>query len=221
VEKHDLSSFDVLGKRYELPYAEGANRTKEHILIESTVLFAIKGYSAVSMKDISQKVGITPAALYNHFASKDDLWKEVMDHSIRLFHLYHEHLDEELQKADSFEEILRALLDEPSKMKNAFTCFGFGLIMKEQFRDARAGKLFREVLIGFSENFAKKWFDSAVERGLAAPFDTKTASAVFAYSVMLCIDLRVQELLNPEVSFDIPAYFDGLREFFLKAAGRS
>ena len=122
-------SFDVFGKRYVLPYAEGTNRTKEQILIESTVLFALKGYSAVSMRDIAQKVGITPAALYNHFASKDDLWKEVMDHSIRLFQLYHEQLDEELKKADSFEEILRTLFDELSQMKNAFTCFGFGLIL--------------------------------------------------------------------------------------------
>ena len=219
MEKHAFSSFDVLGKHYELPYIEGANQTKEHILIESTVLFALKGYSAVSMKDIAQKVGITPAALYYHFASKDDLWGEVMDHAIALFHLYHEQLDEELGKTASFEEILATLFDEPSKMKNAFTCFGFGLIMKEQFSDARAGKLFREVLIGYSEDFAKKWLDNAVERGLAAPFDTKTASAVFVHSVMLCIDLRVQELINPEVSFDIPAYFDGLRRFFLREAG--
>jgi AcrR family transcriptional regulator len=220
VDKNDLASFDVLGKRYELPYIEGNNRTKELILIESTVLFALKGYSAVSMKDIAQKVGLTPAALYNHFKSKDDLWEEVMAHSIRLFHLYHEQLDEELKKAASFEEILATLFDEPSKMKNAFTCFGFGLIMKEQFRDARAGKLFREVLIGFSRDFAKKWFDNAVERELTPPFDTKTVSAVFANSVMICIDLKVQELINPEVCFDIPAYFDGLRRLVLRAVGR-
>jgi AcrR family transcriptional regulator len=221
MEKNDLSSFDVFGKRYGLPYTEGANRTKEHILVESTVLFAMKGHAAVSMRDIAQKVGITPAALYNHFMNKDDLWEEVMAHSIRLFHLYHEHMDEELKKADSFEEILHTLFEEPSKMKNTFTCFGFGLIMKEQFSDARAGKLFREVFIEFSEAFAKKWFDNAVERGLAAPFDTKTASAIFVHSVMLCIDLRVQEILNPGVSFGIQAYFDGLRGFLLDAAGRS
>ncbi|MDR1132700.1 MAG: TetR/AcrR family transcriptional regulator [Synergistaceae bacterium] len=220
MEKHDLLTFDILGKRYALPYAKGANRTKSHILMESTVLFAMKGFSAVSMKDIAQKVGITPAALYNHFASKDNLWEEVMDHSVRLFHLYHDQLDEELKKAASFEEILRVLFEEPSEMKNVFTCFGFGLIMKEQFRDVRAGKLFREVFIGFSAAFAKKWFDNAVERGLADPFDTKTTSAVFVHSVMLCIDLRVQELMNPGITFDIPKYFDGLRLFVLRAAGR-
>jgi AcrR family transcriptional regulator len=221
VEKHDFSRFDVFGRYYGLPYAEGANHTKENILIESTVLFALKGFAAVSMRDIAQSVGLTPAALYNHFASKDDLWEEVMNHSIRLFYLYHDGLDEELKKTDSFEEMLHTLFDESSKMKNAFTCFAFGLIMKEQFRDARAGKLFREVLIGFSESFAKKWFDNAVERGLAAPFDTKTAAAAFVHSIMICIDLKVQELMNPEVSFDIPAYFDGLRRLILTVAGRS
>jgi AcrR family transcriptional regulator len=221
VEKHNFSRFDVFGRHYGLPYVEGANRTKEHILIESTALFALKGYSAVSMRDIAQKVGLTPAALYNHFASKDDLRKEVMDHAVKLFYLYHERLDEELKKADSFEEILRMIFDEPSKMKNAFTCFGFGLIMQEQFKDVLAGKLFREVLIGFSESFAKKWFDNAVERGLAAPFDTKTVASALVYNVMFCVDLKIQEFVNPEVSFDIPAYFDGLRRFILTAAGRS
>jgi AcrR family transcriptional regulator len=221
VEEYDFSRFDVFGRHYGLPYVEGTNRTKEQILIESTVLFAMKGYSAVSMRDIAQKVGITPAALYNHFTNKDDLRKEVMDHSIRLFHLFHEGLDEELQKANSFEEILRLIFEGPSKMENAFTCFAFGFIMNEQFRDAIAGKLFREVLIEFSVGFAKKWFDNAVERGLATPFDTKTAAAAFIHSVLICIDLKVQELMNTEVSFDIPAHFDGLRRFILIAAGRS
>lgn len=47
--------------------------TKERILIESLRLFAKKGYDAVSVSDISEKLGITKGALYRHYQNKRDI----------------------------------------------------------------------------------------------------------------------------------------------------
>lgn len=41
-------------------------------------LFARHGYSAVSMREIAGEVGVGAAALYNHFATKQDLLNELM-----------------------------------------------------------------------------------------------------------------------------------------------
>lgn len=43
------------------------------ILETSAELYADLGYSAVSMRDVATKVGVTPANLYHHFRGKDGL----------------------------------------------------------------------------------------------------------------------------------------------------
>ncbi|SHM99942.1 TetR/AcrR family transcriptional regulator [Roseibium suaedae] len=41
-------------------------------------LFARQGYAAVSMRQIAAEVGVQPGALYNHFATKQDILKALM-----------------------------------------------------------------------------------------------------------------------------------------------
>ncbi|MBD8892003.1 TetR/AcrR family transcriptional regulator [Roseibium litorale] len=41
-------------------------------------LFARHGYAAVSMRQIASEVGVQPGALYNHFATKQDILKALM-----------------------------------------------------------------------------------------------------------------------------------------------
>ncbi|NER14905.1 TetR family transcriptional regulator [Leptobacterium flavescens] len=46
---------------------------KEEIINISSKLFKEKGYSAVSMRDIAQAMGIKAASLYNHITSKQEI----------------------------------------------------------------------------------------------------------------------------------------------------
>ena len=56
---------------------ETASRAREAAL----GLFARHGYAAVSMREIASEVGVGAGALYNHFATKQDLLVELMtDH---------------------------------------------------------------------------------------------------------------------------------------------
>jgi TetR/AcrR family transcriptional regulator len=53
--------------------------TRETILRETATLFAMDGYSGVSMRDIANAAGITPAALYHHFRDKSELYRATME----------------------------------------------------------------------------------------------------------------------------------------------
>ncbi|MGV6860065.1 MAG: TetR/AcrR family transcriptional regulator [bacterium] len=53
-----------------------APSTRERILHCAIPLFANCGFAGVSMRDIAKTVGISPPALYNHFANKDELYHE-------------------------------------------------------------------------------------------------------------------------------------------------
>ena len=43
----------------------------------ATSLFAARGIDGVSMRDIAQAAGVREAAIYRHFASKEELAREI------------------------------------------------------------------------------------------------------------------------------------------------
>ena len=57
------------------------NATQENILKAASSLFASKGYSAVSMRDVAVGVGVTAANLYYHFADKEELIRASLAYS--------------------------------------------------------------------------------------------------------------------------------------------
>ncbi len=52
--------------------------TKEKIIYESLNLFSIKGFDAISVRDIANKVGIKASSLYNHFKNKQDIFDTII-----------------------------------------------------------------------------------------------------------------------------------------------
>jgi AcrR family transcriptional regulator len=63
-----------------------ARDTKAALRREARRLFAARGYGAVSIRDLSDAVGIRQGAVYNHFGSKQELLVELMtQHMDRLF----------------------------------------------------------------------------------------------------------------------------------------
>lgn len=57
------------------------SKTAVKILEASLPLFAAHGYNGVAMRDIAQTVGITAAALYNHFSGKETLYFRALEYA--------------------------------------------------------------------------------------------------------------------------------------------
>jgi AcrR family transcriptional regulator len=51
----------------------GATSTRERILDVALDLFTEKGFDGTSLREIAERLGVTKAALYYHFASKDEI----------------------------------------------------------------------------------------------------------------------------------------------------
>lgn len=56
-----------------------AEGTKARILEAALALFAQNGYLGTSMSDIAGQLGITKAALYKHYASKQDILDRIVE----------------------------------------------------------------------------------------------------------------------------------------------
>lgn len=54
-----------------------AEKTREQLLEMATVMFGSRGFSATSLSDVCGELEITKGALFHHFSSKDDLFREV------------------------------------------------------------------------------------------------------------------------------------------------
>jgi AcrR family transcriptional regulator len=55
------------------PLSPEATSTRERILDVALDLFTEKGFDGTSLREIAERLGVTKAALYYHFASKDDI----------------------------------------------------------------------------------------------------------------------------------------------------
>src|ERR1700722_11957699 len=53
--------------------AHDANSTRERILDVALDLFLAQGYDGTSLREIAEQLGVTKAALYYHFESKEDI----------------------------------------------------------------------------------------------------------------------------------------------------
>ncbi|MGC4175889.1 TetR/AcrR family transcriptional regulator [Demequina sp.] len=56
--------------------------TRDRIIRVAAGLFADRGFAGTSIRDISDALGVTKAALYYHFASKDDILRAIVDQPI-------------------------------------------------------------------------------------------------------------------------------------------
>ncbi|MDR2405218.1 MAG: TetR/AcrR family transcriptional regulator [Deltaproteobacteria bacterium] len=213
------TEFNVFGIAQKLPMHPNDSTTKDTIMLESTVLFAKKGYEAVSIRDIASTIKMKPSSLYNHFSGKESLFDAVLDHAEDLYLLYFKYLDDSISKAQTFNEVLEVIIREPAKMSNDFTCYAFSLIMTEQFRDAHCSRIYNETFLDYSINFFKTWFDRFVEKGMALPFDTKVAATIMINSSLICINLKVQEFMGhiPPINFE--EHFRSIKALFMKLAG--
>lgn len=80
---------------------------KERFLQTAEKLFTERGYQAVSIRDIASEIGVTNAAMYYHFSSKEELFDEVIIHHIERFR---RRMIDAADQHDDYKEKLIAML---------------------------------------------------------------------------------------------------------------
>ncbi len=71
-------------------------RPKRDVIVDAAVrLFREKGYSATTMRDIAEHVGMEAASLYNHIKSKEEILKDIC---FGVAAHYHAHLEQVVEQ---------------------------------------------------------------------------------------------------------------------------
>lgn len=133
-----------------------AGETKERILETALELFAQSGYLGTSMSDIAARLGITKAALYKHYAGKQEILDRIVQRMNEL----------DAARAAAYEMpgaapegFAQAYLNTPLDRIRAYSTAQFDhwtrepfsanfrkMLTLEQYRDARLAQLYQENL---------------------------------------------------------------------------
>ena len=130
--------------------------TKERILEEALKLFAQSGYMGTSMNDIAAKLGVTKAALYKHYTSKQEILDNIVE---RMNQMDMERAKEYEMPEGNMEEVVEGYKSTALDKIKEFTkvqflhwteeefpsCFRKMLTL-EQYRDSEMANLYQNYL---------------------------------------------------------------------------
>ena len=169
--------------------------TKEKIAQAALELFSVRGYEAVSVRDIAGAVGIKESSIYNHFKCKQAIFDALVEESGRqieaIFAPYHLTgrpgsalaemdfmRDTEALAALTGDVFLRFITDDGLRMFRQ-------MLTLEQYRNGEAGRCYRDIFIEAPIRFQTALFAQMMQRGIFRPGDPGAAAAQFYGPIFL------------------------------------
>ena len=115
-----------------------AESTKERILRIALELFAQNGYLGTSMNDIAGQLGFTKAALYKHYASKQEILDKIVERMNKMDYERAEVYEMPETEPDGFDHWT----------KEPFSSNFRKMLTLEQYRDPKLAQLHHDYLAG-------------------------------------------------------------------------
>ncbi|MFR1189892.1 TetR/AcrR family transcriptional regulator [Dysosmobacter sp.] len=163
--------------------------TKTRILETALELFAQRGYLGTSMSDIAKQLGITKAALYKHYASKQEILERIVERMNAL----------DLERAKAYEmpetepdNFAEAYRNTPVEKIRAYSAAQFRhwteepfsscfrkMLTLEQYRDPEMARLYQTYLADGPVEYM-----AAVFRGMTESDETAKQLALEFYGPM-------------------------------------
>ena len=135
-----------------------AEGTKERILESALELFAQNGYLGTSMSDIAKQLGFTKAALYKHYAGKQEILDQIVEQMNRMDYERAEEHEMPETEPDGFAE---AYMHTPIEKIRTYSMAQFDhwtketfsanfrkMLTLEQYRDPKLAQLHHDYLAG-------------------------------------------------------------------------
>ncbi len=160
--------------------------TKEKILFAAIDLFSRKGYSGVSIREITREVSIKESSLYNHFKNKDEMITTIFENFRNEFAKTLppiEKLDEILINSsmqDFFEQGFQNFkmhIDNPTNEKL------WRVLYMEHFRNPLARDIFLNDIIKQTLEFLEIVFEKLISLGKIRPLSPTLLAAEYQYPI--------------------------------------
>lgn len=187
------------------------------ILAVAKVLFSDKGYHGVSVDEIAGRLGVSPAILYRHFASKEALYEAVLNEISCKRESYVEVV---VDSDGNFEDVLRRITRiyvdsvsrDPDYLRMELHSALDGGAATRQFFENRWRPFTDLIEFTLGELLAKQGIAPLDPRVAALAFQGMIREALYAKCIFR----------SPRYSdVELPVLCDRLVDLFLKSVGRS
>jgi len=164
--------------------------TKEQIFDAFLEMTSSLGYENVSIRDITKKVGIKPASMYNHFKNKGQLLEYAYDYYRKHMHDNRKSVDyiKGLVETAGAEEIVKALrytFEDEDKKKHIRMILITKIIYMRLFQDPVANAMFAEMNLNDAE-YVVSILKHGIDVGrIESNFDLKTFAEVLIGSMTI------------------------------------
>ena len=202
----------------KIPVTEFSSEVKNKILDKATELFAINGFGAVSIQDITDACDIKKSALYYHFEGKDALLESIFQRFEKNYRHFLDWLTEENKKVESLDEVLDNMFcNEFIETTDSIGRLSMSLILKEQHCNEYARRLFSDLFFDCSIKYMKEDYDRLVKKGVIPSSDTAMVATFSMFHVIVMNEIRIHELTGDKLPIDIFEVFKGMRKFMTLA----
>lgn len=196
-----------------------AGETQERILDAALALFSRRGCDGTSMSDIARAVGLTKAALYKHYESKEQLREALLD-SVEAY--YAERFGSKthpLPVPETAEEFY-ALADRLAELtlRDEKIVRTRRMLTLEQFRDGRSAALATAHFNTGLETMFTVLFTGMREKGLL--LEEEPAVLAFAYSAPVSSLIRLSDR-EPGKAEETLEKIRAFTRFFMKTYGKN
>ena len=181
-----------------------ATSTKEKLFISAVYLFAKKGYANVGIREICSSLNIKGSAFYNHYRSKKDLFKEILDCFSAMMNkmtFSDEEIDEMATRGD-----IRYFLEENMRKfsqitNNTLFYTILQIILMESYTNEQAYALGKNNLYYWRRGYTEKVLAKMIENGSIKEFDVKMITAEYYYALKGLLDeYLLHEVWNEDKS---------------------
>ena len=183
--------------------------TKELILEEALKQFSQKGYDGTSMSDIAHPLGISKAALYKHFESKQQIFDEIIAQSEENYKDFFEKLtvhfpehDEAEINAEDVEYYGKISAEGLSESVLTFVRFFMSdeysrrvrrMFTISQFQSAELGAMYTRRYIDSMMGYDERIFKQLIKVGAIKKGDPKVLAAMFCGPVIMYMGIWDRE----------------------------
>ncbi len=209
--------------------------TKELILEEALKQFSQKGFDGTSMSDIAGPLGISKAALYKHFESKQRIFDEIIAESGVKYKDFFEKLSVHFRK-DSNSKMNKRDVDVYSSIsaeglcENVLTFVRFSMsdeysrrvrrmLTISQFQRRELGEMYTRRYVDAMLGYDEKLFEQLMKAGVIKEGDPKVLAAMFYAPVIMHMGIWDRE---PERAKECEtAIKKHVEQFFLMTSSRN